>query len=453
MCDRRNVLNADFPGIMSIEDAKSQLQREREAYVQAHLTDPRSKKLRRRIQNRINKYVSRWKTSFYLETTEDYYILACEIQDMREGRTKRREGRPRRPDDRSKRRTSKRLADKHRKPEDVAASEEDNLFDSTIALDFAQFDNVPPSEEEVNISTAATTSRSAVTSSGDEFLHSISNEVDRTPDTSSNSFFDLYNSQTLSQYSHLPSLADESWYYSDDMNDPASISGMLHSETNLAGDRWVRSQHDLCDGNPMDVEWQSDLASFCASHALSGNGDGWSGTNTFEPESNRSAAATNGLAMTPRGSLDLHDAIMSMSSNVDGCTQTQSSEVPLPRDRVNGTQQPREFDQTQLYIVAAELKSQLLERRKNAVPKGPVSTSRPPLGKPQDLAPLIEQCLSALRRRRPTPHTSKDKTNGLSLEDRRTILQYRTEVRLQMTIEYLWNAVRVESCRVPSCVS
>ncbi|KAH8586355.1 hypothetical protein B0O99DRAFT_528827, partial [Bisporella sp. PMI_857] len=85
MCDRRNVLNADFPGIMSIEDAKSQLQREREAYVQAHLTDPKSKKLRRRIQNRINKYVSRWKTSFYLETTEDYHILACEIQDMREG--------------------------------------------------------------------------------------------------------------------------------------------------------------------------------------------------------------------------------------------------------------------------------------------------------------------------------------------------------------------------------
>jgi hypothetical protein len=45
-----SVLNANFTGIMNIEDAKRELQSEREAYW-AHLTDPRSKALKRRVQN------------------------------------------------------------------------------------------------------------------------------------------------------------------------------------------------------------------------------------------------------------------------------------------------------------------------------------------------------------------------------------------------------------------
>ncbi|TVY13188.1 hypothetical protein LARI1_G009204 [Lachnellula arida] len=429
-------------------DAEAELQSEREAYV-AHFV--KLKQPKRLVQNRINKHVSRWKAFFYLETTADYHILACEIQDMREGRPKRRKGRLRRPNDQPKRRVSKRLADKRRKPKDLGTSEEDSLSDSAVVFDFDQVDSIPLSEE-VNISTEATTSHSSITSSGDPFMYSISNDIDRTPDSISSSFSDLYNSQTLSQYPNLPSLDGRTWYYSDDMNDPASNLGMLHSEMDLAGDVWTGSlQHNIFDGNPMDLKGQSDLASFSASHVLSGNGDNWSGTNVFELESNRSVATTNGLAIAPQEDLDLRNARPSMSSNVDGCTQTQSSEVLLPREKVkNGTQKPRKFDQMQLYIMIAELESQLLERRKHTIPKGPVPTIRPPLEQ-QDLAPMIEQCLSSLGG--PSPYMPKDKKNGIGPQDRRTVQKCGIEVGLQMTVEHLLSAVRVESCHVPTCVS
>lgn len=155
---------------------------------------------------------------------------------MRKGRAKRREGRPRRLEDRSKRRTSQRLADRRRNP-DADNLEEDSLFDSGIDFGFDQLDTALPSEEDVNISTETSTSHSSVASSGDEFAHTLSNEIDNTPNSISSNLFDFCNSQTLSQYSNISSLADETWCHSDGISDPASMSGMLHSGTNIASDR------------------------------------------------------------------------------------------------------------------------------------------------------------------------------------------------------------------------
>jgi hypothetical protein len=431
-----NVLHPDLPGIMNLEDAKTELKREREAYV-AYFVE--RKQLKRTVQNRINKHVSRWKTFFYLETAEDYHILACQIHDMREGRAKRREGRPIRPEDRSKRRTSQRLADKRRKP-DTETSEEDSLFDSAIDFEFDQLDNAPPSEEDVIISTETTTSHSSATSSGDEFAHSLSNEIDRTPDSISSNLFDLCNSQTLSQYSNIPSLVDESWCYSDDMNDPASISGMLHSGTNLAGDSWIGSlQQDICDGNSMDFEWQGDLASFNGPHVLPGNGENWSGSNIFVPGSHRTVVQPI-----------IHGPIKSASGDINGGVETRSSGAPLQPEKVdNGMQQPKGFDQAQLYTLMTELKSQLHERRKHSIQKRPVPARRPQLAERDDLAPLIEQCLATLRG--PATHLSGNKKDRTGLEDRRSVKRYGAEV--ETTVEYLWNALRVESCRIPSSVT
>jgi hypothetical protein len=426
-----NVLHADLPGIMNIEHAEAELKREREAYV-AHFV--KKKQSKRTVQNRINKHVSRWRTFFYLETAEDYHILACQIHDMRKGRAKRREGRPIRPEDRSKRRTSQRLANRRRSPN---TEEEDTLFDSAIDFEFDQLDNAPPSEEDVIISTETTTNHSSGTSSGDEFAHSLSNEIDRTPDSISSNLFDLCNSQTLSQYSNIPSLVDETWCQFDDMNDPASVSGMLHSGTNVAGDDWIGSlQQDICDGNSMDFQWQGDLASVNVPHVLSGNGGNWSGSNVFVPASHRTVVQPV-----------IHDPIKSASG---GGVETQSSGVPLPAEKVdNGMQQPKGFDQAQLDTLMAELKSQLQERRKQGIQKRLIPARRPPLAERDDLAPLIEQCLTTLRG--PNTHMSGNKENRAGPEDRRPVKRYGAEV--ETTVEYLWNMLRAESCRIPSSVT
>lgn len=434
-----NVLNADVPGIMNIEDAKSELQSEREAYW-AHLTDPKLKALKRRVQNRINKYVSRWKTFFYLDTAEDYHILACEIQDMRVGRAKRREGRPRRPEDRSKRRTSQRLADKRRKP-DADNLEEDNLFDSGIDFGPDQLDTALPSEEDVNISTETSTSHSSVTSSGGEFAHSLSNEIDSTPDSISSNLFDFCNSQTLSQYSNISSLADETWCHSDDMSDPASISGMLHSGTNIAGERWIGSlQQGICDGNSMNFEWQGDPTSSNGSHNVTGIGEHWSGSNIFVPES-------HGPVIQPV----IHDPMKFASGGIDGGVGLQSSIALLPPDTAgNGMQQPKRFDEAQLYKLMTELKSQLHGGRKDTIQTRPVQRRRP-LAERDDLAPLIEQCLTTLREPTTCMSGSGNKEAGARQEDSGPGKRYGAEV--EMRVAYLWNALRVESCRIPSSVT
>ncbi|TVY15246.1 hypothetical protein LARI1_G008960 [Lachnellula arida] len=391
-----NVLNADVPGIMNIEDAKSELQSEREAYVTYFVK--KKKQPVRRVQNRINKCVSRWKTFFYLDTVEDYRILACKIQDMREGRAKRREGRPRRPEDRSKRRTSQRLADKRRKP-DADKSEEDSLFDSGIDFGFDHLDTALPSEEDVNISTETSTSHPSVASSRDEFAHSLSNEIDSTSDSISSNLFDFCDSQTLSQYSNISSLADETWCHSDDMSDPASMSGMLYSGTNIAGDRWIGSlQQDICDGSSMNFEWQG------------------------VPES-------HGPVIQPV----IHHAIKS-ASNTAG----------------NRMQQPKQIDEAQLCMLLMELKSQLHEGRRDTIQTRPTQ-SRRPLAERDDLAPLIEQCLTTLREPTTCMSVSGNKGAGARQEDSGPERRYGAEV--EMRVAYLWNALTVEFCRIPSSVT
>ncbi|KAM3064629.1 hypothetical protein ACMFMF_011884 [Clarireedia jacksonii] len=395
-------------GIMGIEDARRKLQKEREAYVRAHLADSTSKTLKRRVQNRINKYTSRWKTSFYLETAEDYRVLACEIQDMREGRAKEREGRPRRTNERCQRPARKRLTEKRQKSEDVVNLEQEGVFHSVVVNDFDQLDNILPFEDAIP-ATDVTTSYSSITSGIDDFVLSISSEIDRTPnrtpDSFPSNFSKLYNSQTLSQYSNLPSLADATCYNSNEMIDPASMSALIYSEIIRAGDTWVEPlQNDICDGNSTNLKWQSDLATFSFSH----------------PEWNPLVATTNRLKATQKEKLDLHHAIPSMSGDVNSYTQTQSPEVL--------TQQKKVKHETQMIV---NPKCQL-EKKKDAIPKQPVISTQPSL-EHEALASLIEQCLRTLGGS--TPHIFKDETPKSILRDRRTVQKYETEVRLQMTVE------------------
>jgi hypothetical protein len=90
------VLSANCPSILSIEDAKESLNNEKKRHW-IHLQD-NPKGTKRRAQNRINKYVSEWKKYFYLETAEDYHILAHEVHYRRKGLRPQREGRPLRPE-------------------------------------------------------------------------------------------------------------------------------------------------------------------------------------------------------------------------------------------------------------------------------------------------------------------------------------------------------------------
>jgi hypothetical protein len=410
-----SVLIADFPSIMNIEDAERALWRERHEYWFPYKNRP---KLKRRVQNRINKYVQRWKETFYLETVEDYLILACELKDMREGRTKKREGRPKRLEDQSKRRTSQRLAKKRRKPDDTETSEANSLFDSAIDFEFDQLDQVLPSEEDVN-RTEVPASFSSDTSSSDEFSHILSNDIGRTPNSISSSFFDLCNTQTLSQDSNISLLADEPWYHSDDMGNPASPSTMLHSRANPAG-VLGSLQEDICARNPLDFDWLGESGNFNGSHALSaGNGDKWSGINVFEPKFNQPVVLPRGLTLGPRGGPDTHGPMKPTSGDVD--CETQSSGAPHAPEKVdNGIQELREFDEAHLYTIMTELKSRLRERLGRSLPNEPVLGRQPSLKERENLAPLIEQCLITLRG--PTVHMKEPKKDRTGLEDKGSLI-------------------------------
>ena len=91
------VLSANCPGIMTIEDAKRKLESEQKRHWTHLKANPKMGPSKRQAQNRINKYISRWKTFFYLETAEDYYILAHEIRNKRKGLKPQRVGRQRNP--------------------------------------------------------------------------------------------------------------------------------------------------------------------------------------------------------------------------------------------------------------------------------------------------------------------------------------------------------------------
>jgi hypothetical protein len=89
-------LCADCPRVLSFEDAKTKLGEELKRHW-AHLQGIHEQVAKRRAQDRINKNVSRWKKVFYLETAEDYHILAHEIHNERKGLRLQREGRQRMP--------------------------------------------------------------------------------------------------------------------------------------------------------------------------------------------------------------------------------------------------------------------------------------------------------------------------------------------------------------------
>jgi len=145
----------------------------------------------------------------------------------------------------------------------------------------------------------------------------------------------------------------------------------------------------------------------------------------------------------------VHDPMKSASGGIDGGVEMQSSVASLPPEKVdNGMQRPKRLDQGQLNMLMTELKSQLQERRNGTVQKRPV-LGRRPLAERDDLAPLIEQCLTTLRE--PTIHMSWNKEYGTRLEESRPAKRYGAEV--EKRVEYLWNALRVESCRIPSNVN
>jgi hypothetical protein len=91
-------LSANFPGIMSIVDAKNKLESEREKHWTHLEKKPKVRPSQRQGQNQVNKYISRWKKFFYLETAEDYYILAHALRNKRKGLKPQRVGKQRKTD-------------------------------------------------------------------------------------------------------------------------------------------------------------------------------------------------------------------------------------------------------------------------------------------------------------------------------------------------------------------
>jgi hypothetical protein len=432
------VPNADFHSIMNIKDAENVFWRERRA-CWGRFTDP---KLKRRVQNRINQYVLRWKDLFYLETAEDYYILASEIKDMREGRVKKREGRPRRSGNRSKRRTSQRLAEKRRKLDNIETSEADTLSDSAIDFEFDQSAQVPPSKEDVNFGAGVPAEFSTNNSSNDEFPYILSNEFDRTPESISSSFFDPSGSQAFGQHSNILSLDGEIWCESDDLSNPTFDPRMLHSGTSPAKGKSL--QEDVCTRNLQDANWWGDLANFNGLHVLLEDGDKGAEMNGLELKSCQSSVQPSGLTLALVEDPDVQGRIR--SGNVD-CAYTQSSGVPPPPEKVDSGLQ--EFDKVQLCSIMVELKSQLRKRLGHSLPKEPIPDreKQPSLTKGDGLGLLIEQCLTTLRGS--TIEISGAEKNRTGLENKRNHNRYETGAELQMIVEHLWNAMRAESCRIP----
>jgi len=79
------VPSANFPGIMSIEDAKEKLKSEKEKHWTHLEKKPKVGLSRRDGQVKINKYISRYKSFCHVETAEDYYILANAVRNRRKG--------------------------------------------------------------------------------------------------------------------------------------------------------------------------------------------------------------------------------------------------------------------------------------------------------------------------------------------------------------------------------
>jgi hypothetical protein len=227
------------------------------------------------------------------------------------------------------------------------------------------------------------------------------------------------------------------------MSDPSSMSEMLHSGTNITGDGWIGSlQQDICDGSSMNFEWQGDPPSFNGfnrSHDVSGFGEHWNGSNIFVPE-------PHGPVIQPA----IHHPTKSASGGIDGGVGLLSSILSPPDTAGNRMQQPKQIDEAQLYMLMMELKSQLNEGRRDTIQTRPAQGRRP-LAERDDLAPLIEQCLNMLREPTTCISVSGNKGAGTRQGDSGPERRYGAEV--EMRVAYLWNALTVESCRIPSSVT
>ncbi|KAM3066511.1 hypothetical protein ACMFMG_012009 [Clarireedia jacksonii] len=391
--------------IMNIENAKKIFRSERRAYW----CDIKNPKLKRRFQNRINKHVSRWKADFFLETAEDYQILARELKDMREGRRKKRKGRPRSSQDRSKRRKSERLANKRRNLGSIDSPGRDSLFDSEMGCCFEQVHNMPPSEDVVDTSTDIAIDCSPGTSSYD-LTQCLSSDIGGTPESTPSNSFQIFTPQTMSHDSNIISRVDE-------IDDPLSASTSLHQygTYRTSNIRAVSSQENIGTGNRTDFDWRDD-AELTGLYMVPQHGDERTTTYSFEPKFDQSVVKVNQPALIPQKDLNL----LGTSDYVHMLAPSSSL---LSQEAGNVMQQLRQFNQAQLGTKATDLNSESGENADQTIPNRSVLSGRTPHGQQNELALLIEQCLNTIQSQRTLERDAKD-------------------IELRRTIEYLWNEIR-----------
>ncbi|KFY64951.1 hypothetical protein V496_02915 [Pseudogymnoascus sp. VKM F-4515 (FW-2607)] len=225
-------------GIMNVEGAERYYLHQRKAYWEKTQGEER-----RRAQNRLNQYLSRWNRKNHVETVKDYSILTANVIAMGKGQKPVRHGRLKDP----KRRASQRLKKQH-KPN--SGSEEDNRsMEPDLEFSFELLD-----QNDASI---------AAPSSNDELSHILSDQTRR----------------TLSQQRSLPPY-DDAWpdfdaheptytldadtngaWWTDGSRARVPEPDWLH---NLDGsqslDDTMRQTHASCDANPY-INCSEDLMS------------------------------------------------------------------------------------------------------------------------------------------------------------------------------------------------
>jgi hypothetical protein len=208
---------------------------------------------RRKVQNRVNKATSRWKFDYHLETVQDYHILLSKVEAMRDdqpwrpqGRLKKLADRPKRKIQRSKRRTSQRLAQQRRRPEDVelldADSQNHDFQDEGLDQD-PTFNQMAEVADGIPIALVSDIS-------SDEHSLIFSNETDRRTETDKTtesipgSFLNLSSTHDMSHFSNVDSLADECSYNLDNVGDTPSATPQYHFGERLEMDSWVEIHKD-----------------------------------------------------------------------------------------------------------------------------------------------------------------------------------------------------------------
>ncbi|KAK8900861.1 hypothetical protein QC760_010625 [Botrytis cinerea] len=361
---------------MDVESAKGKLQRERKA----HWTNITNKEEKRRVQNQVNKCVSRWRQKFHLITAEDYHLLISELQDMREGNTKTREGRPRRyRASGSKRRTSQRLTHKRQKSDTESSYDED-----TSPVDF--------SEETIIVEDH--TSQSPVTSQSSNSEHGVSNKTSTRSDSIPINPFDSCDSHT---YSNIPLLFGESWHCSDDYDNLTALSGMFCSKEDHTGDSGIESfQQDVFSNSQME----NNHAIINRPHTPPENEKDSHGSNNFPSESHQTTVEPS-----------IHDSLQPVSGGHNEEVETWASKaLPLPPEESDDRiQQEKRFDGTHLCVLMEVMKNQLKNERENNGIQGKfVSDTQPPLARRDSLATLVKNLIWVLDKKK----GSKNLVNG-----------------------------------------